>query len=109
MSGFSTCRSWAAIIFPTSRPCAPYSPTGSYRPSPSASPTGPISAAPDPAATFPTPATPGTVATGLIATTDRLEKANGFRVQCLAELARRRQVTMRALMDELGIKPKIYG
>jgi hypothetical protein len=45
----------------------------------------------------------------LVATTDRLEEANVFRVQCLAELARRRQVTLRVLMDELGIKPRIYG
>ncbi len=45
----------------------------------------------------------------LIATTDRLEQANVFRVRCLAELARRRQVTMRVLMDELGIKPGIDG
>ncbi len=45
----------------------------------------------------------------LIATTDRLEEANAFRVQCLVELARRRQVTMSVLMDELGIKPEIYG
>ncbi len=45
----------------------------------------------------------------LIATTDRLEEANVFRVQCLAELASRRQVTIGALMDELGIKPRIYG
>ena len=45
----------------------------------------------------------------LIATTDRLEEANVFRVQCLAELARRRQVTISDLMAELGIKPKIYG
>ena len=44
----------------------------------------------------------------LIATTDRLEEANVFRVQYLAELARRRQVSIEALMDELGIKPKIY-
>ena len=45
----------------------------------------------------------------LIATTDRLEEANVFRVQCLAELARRRQVTISVLMDELDIKPNIYG
>ena len=45
----------------------------------------------------------------LIATTDRLEEANVFRVRCLAELARRRRVSIDALMDELGIKPKVYG
>ncbi len=45
----------------------------------------------------------------LIATTDRLEEANVFRVQCLAELASRRQVTIDVLMGELGIKPKVYG
>ena len=45
----------------------------------------------------------------LIATTDRLEEANVFRVQCLAELARRRQLTISVLMDELGIKPRVYG
>ncbi len=45
----------------------------------------------------------------LIATTERLEEANVFRVQCLAELARRRQVTMSVLMAELGIKPEVYG
>ncbi len=45
----------------------------------------------------------------LIATTNRLEEANVFRVQCLAELARRRHMTLTDLMDELGIKPAIYG
>lgn len=45
----------------------------------------------------------------LIATTTELEEANVFRVRCLAELARRRQVPLRALMDELGIKPAIHG
>ncbi len=45
----------------------------------------------------------------LIATTQRLEEANAFRVQCLAELARRRKMTMSVLMAELGIKPKVYG
>ena len=45
----------------------------------------------------------------LIATTDLLEEANVFRVQYLAELARRRQVTISDLMDELGIKPRVYG
>lgn len=45
----------------------------------------------------------------LIATTDRLEEANVFRVQCLAELARRRQVTVSDLMADLGIRPKVYS
>ncbi len=45
----------------------------------------------------------------LIATTDRLEEVNVLRVQCLVELARRRQVSMDDLMDELGIEPRIYG
>ncbi len=45
----------------------------------------------------------------LIATTDRLEEANVLRVQCLAELARRRRVTISELMDELGIKPEVHG
>ncbi len=45
----------------------------------------------------------------LIATTDRLERANVFRVRCLAVLARRRQVTIDVLMDKLGIKPRIHG
>ncbi len=45
----------------------------------------------------------------LIATTERLEETNVFRVQCLAELARKRRVSMDDLMGELGIKPRIYG
>lgn len=45
----------------------------------------------------------------LIATSEQLEHANVFRVQCLAELARRRRITVDALMDELGIKPRVYG
>ena len=45
----------------------------------------------------------------LIATTDRLEEASVFRVECLAELARRRRVTIDDLMNELGIRPRVYG
>ena len=45
----------------------------------------------------------------LIATTDQLEEANVFRVRCLAELARRREVSIDVLMDELGIKTNVYG
>ena len=45
----------------------------------------------------------------LIAITNQIEEDNVYRVQCLAELARRRQVPLRALMDELGIQPVIDG
>lgn len=45
----------------------------------------------------------------LIATTNQLEEANVFRVQCLGELARRRHTSLNDLMNELGIKPAIYG
>jgi len=45
----------------------------------------------------------------LIATTHRIEEDNVYRIQCLTELARRRQTSMRALMDELGIQPAADG
>lgn len=35
------------------------------------------------------------------------EEANVHRVECLAELARRRQVPLRVLMDQMGIEPTI--
>ncbi len=43
----------------------------------------------------------------LIATSDEIEEANVHRVECLAELARRRGMSLDALMDQLGIKPSI--
>ena len=42
----------------------------------------------------------------LIYTTDEIEKCDAQRVQSLAELARLRGVSLRVLMDELGICPK---
>lgn len=45
----------------------------------------------------------------LIAITNQIEEDNVYRVQSLAELARRRQVPLRALMAELGIQPVIDG
>ncbi len=35
------------------------------------------------------------------------EEANVHRVECLAELAERRQVPLRVLMEQMGIEPKI--
>lgn len=35
------------------------------------------------------------------------EEANVHRVECLSELAERRQVPLRALMEQMGIEPKI--
>lgn len=43
----------------------------------------------------------------LIALIDRIEIANAHRIECLAELATRRQVSLRALMAEMGIQPAI--
>ena len=41
----------------------------------------------------------------LIAMIDRIEVANAHRIECLAELANRRQVPLRELMAEMGIQP----
>ncbi len=41
----------------------------------------------------------------LIALIDRIEVANAHRIECLAELANRRQVPLRELMAEMGILP----
>jgi hypothetical protein len=41
--------------------------------------------------------------TELLAMIDRVEIANSHRIECLAELANRRQVPLRALMAEMGI------
>ncbi len=35
------------------------------------------------------------------------EEANVHRVECLAELAKRRQVSLRVLMDQMGIEPAV--
>ncbi len=35
------------------------------------------------------------------------EEANVYRVECLAELAKRRQVPLRMLMEQMGIEPTI--
>ncbi len=35
------------------------------------------------------------------------EEANVHRIECLVELAKRRQVPLRALMDQMGIQPTI--
>jgi hypothetical protein len=43
--------------------------------------------------------------TELIALIDRIELANAHRIECLAELATRRQVPLRVLMAEMGIQP----
>ncbi len=43
--------------------------------------------------------------TELIAMIDRVEIANARRIECLAELANRRQVPLRELMAEMGIQP----
>ena len=43
----------------------------------------------------------------LIELIDRIEVANAHRIECLAELATRRQVPLRALMAEMGIEPSI--
>jgi len=45
----------------------------------------------------------------LIAITDQLEEDNVHRIKCLAELARRRQMSIDALMGELGIQPVVDG
>ena len=37
------------------------------------------------------------------------EEANVHRVECLAELAKRRQVPLRTLMDQMGIEPSVDG
>ncbi len=43
----------------------------------------------------------------LIALIDQIEVANAYRIKCLAELATRRQVPLRALMNEMGIQPAL--
>jgi hypothetical protein len=43
--------------------------------------------------------------TELIALIDRIELGNAHRIECLAELATRRQVPLRVLMAEMGIQP----
>ena len=43
--------------------------------------------------------------TELIILIDRIEIANAHRIECLAELATRRQVPLRTLMAEMGIQP----
>ncbi len=43
----------------------------------------------------------------LISLIDRIELANAHRIECLAELATRRQVPLRALMAKMGIRPTI--
>lgn len=45
----------------------------------------------------------------LISLIDRIEVANAYRVECLAELANLRQVPLRALMAEMGIQPTTDG
>jgi hypothetical protein len=37
------------------------------------------------------------------------EEANVHRIQCLAELAKRRKVPMRVLMEQMGIEPAVDG
>lgn len=43
----------------------------------------------------------------LIALIDQIELANAHRIECLSELATRRQVSLRSLMAEMGIQPAI--
>lgn len=43
----------------------------------------------------------------LIGLIDRIEVANAHRIECLAELATRRQVPLRKLMVEMGIEPSV--
>ncbi len=45
----------------------------------------------------------------LIDMIDRVELANAHRIECLAELATRRQVPLRVLMAEMGIQPTSDG
>jgi hypothetical protein len=44
--------------------------------------------------------------TRLIALSDGIEEAHAERMEHVAELAARRQVSLKALMDQLGIKPR---
>lgn len=45
----------------------------------------------------------------LIALSDQIEDANVRRIEAVAELARLRQTSVRALMNELGLKPVAHG
>ena len=46
--------------------------------------------------------------TELIALSDQIEEANARRIEYVAELARMRNMTLPALMRELGLKPVAY-
>lgn len=45
----------------------------------------------------------------LVAISEGLELANARRINCLAELASRRRMSVDDLMNELGIVPKVHG
>jgi iron-sulfur cluster repair protein YtfE (RIC family) len=45
----------------------------------------------------------------LIEISDRLEQANAHRIQCLIELASLRNISLEALMQQLGIEPPSYA
>jgi len=44
----------------------------------------------------------------LVGLSDRVEQLNARRIECLAELARRRQMSLPDLMEQLGIKAPPY-